>query len=124
MKTNMANGNFSVAIKNKVTAHCISSDGLGWEHVSVHIVDRRIKRIPTWEEMCYIKKIFWEDEDWVVQFHPAKSEYVNNDEFVLHLWKLKNEEFPTPPSFLVGVKNLSAKDIQQMVRSKKMLTRL
>src|SRR5580658_4748259 len=44
-----------------------------FEHVSVSLAHR----CPTWEEMCKIKDLFWDDEDVVVQFHPAKSEYVN-----------------------------------------------
>lgn len=55
----------------------------GWEHVSISL---RAKRLPTWEEMCIIKDIFWNDEEEVVQMHPRKSEYVNLAE-ALHLWR-------------------------------------
>ena len=55
----------------------------GWEHVSMELYARRL---PTWEEMCYIKDIFWEDEEEVVQIHPKKSKYVNMTE-ALHLWR-------------------------------------
>src|SRR5574339_172672 len=43
-----------------------------WEHVSVHIdsKDRVVDRCPTWQEMCFIKDIFWEKSDCVVQYHP------------------------------------------------------
>jgi hypothetical protein len=71
----------------------------GWEHVSVSTA----RRIPNWLEMCFVKDLFWLPEEWVVQFHPAKSEYVNNHPFVLHLWRYKFG-FPTPPSILVGIK--------------------
>lgn len=54
-----------------------------WEHVSVSAQ----YGVPTWAEMCWIKKQFWEPEDWVVQFHPAQSEYVNIHPNVLHLWR-------------------------------------
>jgi len=81
----------------------IASDGslAPWEHVLV----RHFKRIPTWEEMCFVKELFWDDEEWVVQYHPAKSEYVNNHPHVLHLWRPTEVEIPTPPSILVGIKN-------------------
>lgn len=85
---------------------CIASDGLGWEHVSVHVYIPTIERMytPLWDEMCLVKSLFWDPEDVVVQFHPAESEYVNNHENVLHLWRQVGHEFPTPPSILVGVK--------------------
>ena len=76
----------------------IASDGMEWEHVSVSLS----KRVPTWEEMCYIKKIFWDEEDYVIQYHPPKSEYVNCHPFVLHLWRPIGTEIPRPPSVLVG----------------------
>lgn len=84
-------------IKNN-TFCVIASEGLGWEHVSVSL----LSRCPTWQEMCHVKGIFWDDEDCVVQFHPAKSQYVNNHEYCLHLWRCKTQEFPTPESMLIG----------------------
>ena len=75
--------------------------GAGWEHVSVST--RR--RCPNWQEMCFVKALFWEPEECVVQFHPPESEYVNNHRFVLHLWRHKTLVFPTPPAILVGVKD-------------------
>ena len=54
-----------------------------WEHVSVSLIDR----CPTWEEMCFVKDLFWNDDELVVQFHPPKSDYINCHPFVLHLWK-------------------------------------
>ena len=55
----------------------------GWEHVSIELCARRL---PTWEEMAFIKDLFWDDEEEVVQIHPKKSEYVNITE-ALHLWR-------------------------------------
>jgi hypothetical protein len=80
----------------------IASDGMGWEHVSVSLPNR----CPNWEEMCHMKSLFWDDDECVVQFHPPKSEYVNNHANCLHLWKPLNGEIELPPSLLVGdVKN-------------------
>jgi len=76
----------------------ICSDGLGWEHVSVSYSHR----CPTWEEMCQIKDLFWDDEEVVVQYHPKKSEYVNCFPWCLHLWKPTEAILPVPPSMLVG----------------------
>lgn len=54
--------------------------------------------------MCKVKDLFWGEEDCVVQFHPPKSVYVNNHEFVLHLWRKIGSQFETPPGILVGIK--------------------
>lgn len=80
----------------------IWSFGGGWEHVSVCPRNRT----PDWDEMCQIKDMFWNDDECVVQYHPAKSEYVNNAKNCLHLWKPVNHEFPVPPSILVGIKSM------------------
>ena len=71
------------------------SDGMGWEHLSVHAIGlNKEPRIPTYFEMCYLKDLFWNDEDTVVQFHPKKSEYVNLHNHTLHLCRCINKEFP------------------------------
>ena len=101
------NGAFSIPIGHNTTANCVVSDGLGWEHVSVHVADRDGKqRTPSWAQMCQIKDIFWEPEECVVQFHPPKSEYVNNHPNVLHLWRPTNVEFPRPSNLMVGIQAL------------------
>jgi hypothetical protein len=74
----------------------------GWEHVSVSTQ----RRIPNWLEMCFVKDLFWGDNECVVQFHPPKSEHVNNHPFCLHLWRPTDGVFPTPPPILVGFKEL------------------
>jgi hypothetical protein len=71
-----------------------------WEHVSVSTRDRT----PTWEEMSFVKDLFWTEEECVVQFHPPKSEYVNHHPHCLHLWRPLGENIQTPPSILVGPK--------------------
>jgi hypothetical protein len=82
----------------------IASDGLGWEHVSAHVLDGKEFRTPNWSEMCHIKDLFWDAEDVVMQLHPRKSEYVNNHPHTLHLWRPTEATIPEPPSYLVGVR--------------------
>ena len=97
------NGKFKLRIarlKFKRLYCVIASDQGGWEHVSVSLPERT----PTWEEMNCIKSMFWGDEDAVMQLHPPKSEYVNNHEFCLHLWRPTETDIPMPPSIFVGVK--------------------
>jgi hypothetical protein len=69
------------------------SFGGGWEHVSVSY--RR--RTPTWDEMCKVKEMFWNENETVVQYHPKKSEYKNLHEHCLHLWRKCGEDFELPP---------------------------
>ena len=70
-----------------------------WEHVSASMKNR----CPTWDEMCFLKSLFWDEEEAVVQIHPPKSEYVNLAKNCLHLWKFKGD-MPRPPSIYVGPK--------------------
>jgi hypothetical protein len=85
---------------------CQVSDGLGWEHVSVSVGHERSdpSRCPTWEEMCWIKDLFWDKSDTVIQYHPAEENYVNMHPYVLHLWRPVNNELPLPDPLLVGIK--------------------
>jgi hypothetical protein len=84
----------------KAIASC--SPEAEWEHVSVSPLDTALKRCPTWDEMCFVKDLFWLPEDTVVQFHPPKSEYVNLAAYCLHLWRPISAEVPRPPKILVG----------------------
>lgn len=63
----------------------------GWEHVSVSPYGGKM---PTWDDMCEIKDIFWDDEEEVIQIHPKKSEYVNIMENCLHLWRHREMRLP------------------------------
>ena len=89
--------------KPKVKVICANMDNplMGWQHVSCSLPNR----CPTWKEMAYIKKLFWGENVTVVQFHPGKSEYVNNHPFCLHLWR-HIEGHELPPSILTGLKGI------------------
>jgi hypothetical protein len=88
----------------KGTMLAIVSSGIdtefAWEHVSVSTE----RRSPNWDEMCFVKDLFWRDDECVVQFHPPKSEYVNCHPYCLHLWKPIGATVPMPPPILVGPK--------------------
>jgi hypothetical protein len=73
------------------------NDGSGWEHVSVSLDHRT----PNWAEMSFVKDLFWQDDECVVQYHPAKSGYVNIHPNCLHLWRLVDGSFPMPPILMV-----------------------
>lgn len=74
-----------------------------WEHVSVHAYDASwdLECIPDWAEMAFIKDLFWNEDECVVQYHPSKKDYVNIHGCVLHLWKPTKETIPMPPKICV-----------------------
>lgn len=94
-------GLFAIPLPNsRDELRVIASDGDGWEHVSVSLVNR----CPTWSEMCAVKDLFWNAEDCVMQLHPPRSEYVNYHPYCLHLWRPVAGAIPQPPSWMVGPK--------------------
>lgn len=92
------NGAFIVPLEGHMWQVLIS-DGMGWRHLS--ITNAQKSMLPSWNVMCRIKEYFFGDEDWAVQFHPPKGDYVNVHEFVLHLWQPLNENLPVPLNIMV-----------------------
>lgn len=90
----------------------MSGDGLGWEHVSVSCE----RRTPTWAEMQFVKTLWWDDDQAVMQLHPPQSEWVNNHDYCLHLWRPKDIPIPLPPSWMVGDKTKTPDDVEAMVK--------
>ena len=80
---------------------CIISDGGGWDHVSVSAYDP-MPRVPTWDEMCWVKDAFFTDDETVVQFHPKQSAYLNHCPTCLHMWRNQTSEHELPPSWMVA----------------------
>ncbi len=93
------NNGFFVMRHSGYELHCLASDGGGWEHVSVTI---NRPRCPGWDLMCFVKNLFWEETDTVIQFHPPADKYVNDHQYCLHLWKPVGKEIELPPSIFVG----------------------
>lgn len=77
----------------------VVSNGGGWEHASISPLDHRA--IPTWDDMCKLKDIVWNEDEAVIQIHPRKSDYVNNMPNCLHLWRPTQEALPLPPTMYV-----------------------
>lgn len=92
-------GAFTVIGPNGVVLDIVSSGTdfeFGWEHVSVSA-----RRTPNWGEMCWVKDLFWNEDEVVIQLHPAKANYVNCHPNCLHLWRPLDAEIPLPPTILV-----------------------
>jgi len=85
----------------------IVSWGDGWDHVSVvpkiHVSppQKDWGRMPTWEEMCFVKDFFFGLDETVVQYHPSSEDYVNLHPHCLHLWRPQDVDLPKPPKIFV-----------------------
>ena len=45
-----------------------AADADGWDHVSISLKNR----CPNWTEMCFVKDLFFEPEETVMQLHPPQ----------------------------------------------------
>lgn len=92
------------AKSERLTFAVVAHDGVhsvqtGWEHVSVSTE----KRCPTWDEMHAIKRLFWNDDETVVQLHVPEAVKIDNHPYVLHMWRKIGGEAELPPPNLVGL---------------------
>lgn len=90
------NGLFIIPF-NGCNLQVIASTGGHWDHVSVSLPNK----CPTWEDMNYIKDMFFEADECVMQLHPQKSNYVNLHKYCLHLWRPQRDTIPMPPIYMV-----------------------
>lgn len=80
----------------------VASEGdteVPWEHVSISPAARRT---PSWEEMSYVKSLFWGPEECVMQLHVPDADHKNCHPYTLHLWRPLQAEIPRPPSIAVA----------------------
>ena len=70
----------------------------GWEHLGVSFKNK----IPSWECMQEMKELFFTDDEECFQIHPKADNYVNNNEYTLHIWRPVEGMKQIPPSILVG----------------------
>lgn len=56
-----------------------------WAHLSVGGQNQKPPRVPSWDELGWCKRYFLRDRK-AIQVLPPKNEYVNDNEFVLHLY--------------------------------------
>src|SRR5262245_51606666 len=96
-KQKAPDGGSFVLKHNGIEFLIVASWGMGWEHVSVSTEDRT----PTWEEMCWVKDLFWDEEECVVQYHPPRSKHVNIHPYCLHLWRPLRSILPVPRVIMV-----------------------
>lgn len=85
---------------SKRSLRIIASSGEGWDHVSVS----KEKKCPTWPEMEFIKRLFFKDDETVMQLHVPIEAHINDHPYCLHLWRPKERDIPKPPGWMVGGK--------------------
>lgn len=90
-----------VAIQHKTGLRVIASHGLyegkRWMHVSVSDEGR----LPTYDEMCFIKKEVIGADKKAIQVHPPEAEHVNIHPYCLHLWSPLGHD-PLPDFRIMG----------------------
>lgn len=103
------NGAFRVP-KDGVILLVIASNGDDWEETGMplpkweHVSVSTRSRCPTWYEMAFVKRLFWRDDETVIQLHVPRSQHLNLAENCLHLWKPIGIELPMPPQETVAPK--------------------
>jgi hypothetical protein len=76
----------------------IASSDYGWDHVSVSLEHR----IPFWEEMDFIKKLFFKPDEIAIQYHMTEKDHINIHPNCLHLWRPHMPKIIlVPPKILV-----------------------
>lgn len=93
------NGDFLVPLEGQIW-HVRISDGMGWRHLSVTNA-QKASMLASWGIMCRLKDAFFADDSWVIQFHPAKDDNINDHPYCLHLWEPLDEPLPKPPIVMV-----------------------
>jgi hypothetical protein len=81
-----------LAVSGEVSRADLGDDH-AWDHVSVSTE----RRTPNWAEMCFVKSIFWGDDETVMQLHVPAAEHINKHPYTLHLWKSLLMPIPRPP---------------------------
>ncbi len=106
LSSSVLNGNNGIFVipRNGVRLLCVVSDQLGWDHISVTVKTKKmtqIKRCPTWDELSFLKDLFFEPEEVVVQLHVPDADHISVHDYCLHLWRKQGQEHPLPPSLMV-----------------------
>ncbi|WOC33444.1 MULTISPECIES: DUF7694 domain-containing protein [Caproicibacterium] len=91
-------GCFKIFLNGKAF-FAVASVGGGWDHVSVSTKNN--KRCPTWDEMRMVKEMFFEPDEWAVQYNPPANDNISICDNCLHLWRPQNVDLPKPPKEFV-----------------------
>jgi len=88
--------------RNRYFLCIIASWGKDWDHVSVHAQASKGQQFcPFWEDMSFVKQLFFKESEIALQYHPPRKYYVDNHPYTLHLWRPQNQEIILPPIWMV-----------------------
>jgi hypothetical protein len=73
----------SITRMSVIASIAVELDGKRWVHVSV----ARPDRMPSWEDLVWVKEFVLGRESTALQVIPPRSRYVNQHPFCLHLWQ-------------------------------------
>jgi hypothetical protein len=96
-------GAFVLRHPSGVYLRVIAASGEGWEQMNLplpaweHVSVSTANRPPTWEELCWVADLFFNPDEWLVQYRPGQADYVNEHPHTLHLWKPVGIDLPRPP---------------------------
>lgn len=95
-------GIFMIPSPVRGTLMIIASSGDGWDHVSVS----GRARCPDWDEMEHVRRLFFREDEAVMQYHAPVADYVDGSKQgcvnCLHLWRPHDVAIPAPPKWMVG----------------------
>jgi hypothetical protein len=74
----------SLTVLTEVEEH----DGKDWWHISVsaRVGKAKASRVPTYDELCWVKRVFIGKDAMAIQVFPRACEHVNIHSHCLHLW--------------------------------------
>lgn len=65
---------------------CVYTRDGDWDHVSVQVLEGGVPKTPVWDEMRGVVRLFWNNGEEVIQFHPSQAEFRDWHPHILHLW--------------------------------------
>lgn len=80
-------------LSNKVTFYVSTVDNVHFSAARVSISD---KRFPTFEEIHYVRNMFWQDDDSVCIFIHPRRKGPNMFKQSVYLYQFKDQEFAFP----------------------------
>jgi hypothetical protein len=98
-------------LSRRIALRVLASNDDGWDHISVSLSDRT----PSWDEMEFVKNLFFERDEVAMQLHVPATDHVNNHPFCLHLWRPHDQPIPRPPADLVGIPGLGPEQIRMVL---------
>lgn len=65
----------------------------GWDHVVASVVGKT----PTYQQMKFVKRLCFRDDEWAYEVHPAVDDYVSIHHNALHIWRPHDDVWRVPP---------------------------